>query len=78
MEETKARIAKGAKTGSFMERVLMDQANTGLDDEQIAYLGGILVRVLSSTLIQREMLTPVRWRRAQTRRHPLCFLLFWG
>lgn len=43
LEETKARLAKGATTGSFMERVLQDQQNTGLDDEHIAYLGGILV-----------------------------------
>jgi hypothetical protein len=43
MEETKARIAKGATTGSFMEGVLQDQVKMGLDDEHVAYLGGILV-----------------------------------
>lgn len=43
LEETKSRVAKGAVTGSFMERVLKDQSKSGLDDEHIAYLGGILV-----------------------------------
>jgi cytochrome P450 len=43
VEETKARVARGAATGSFMERVLEDQPKGGLDDEHVAYPGGILV-----------------------------------
>ncbi|CAI7579982.1 unnamed protein product [Penicillium pancosmium] len=49
LEETKARIAKGATTGSFMERVLQDQQKIGLDDEHVAYLGGILMEAGSDT-----------------------------
>jgi hypothetical protein len=43
VKETKARVARGAATGSFMERVLEDQSKGGLDDEHVAYPGGILV-----------------------------------
>ncbi|KAJ6024488.1 hypothetical protein N7540_005285, partial [Penicillium herquei] len=49
LEETIARIAKGATTGYFMERVLQDQQKTGLDDEHVAYLGGILMEAGSDT-----------------------------
>ena len=44
MEETRAKFLRGSGTGSFMESLLMGQEKTGLDDEHIAYLGGILVR----------------------------------
>lgn len=63
MEETKARLAKGAATGSFMERVLQDQSKTGLDDEHVAYLGGILVGVKRNPLNHFKMLIHNRWKR---------------
>ena len=44
MLETKEKMAKGTRTGSFIERILMEQEKLGLDDEHVAYLGGILVR----------------------------------
>lgn len=37
-------MSKGISTGSFIERLLMDQEKLGFDDEHVAYLGGILVR----------------------------------
>ncbi|KAF9891400.1 hypothetical protein FE257_004256 [Aspergillus nanangensis] len=49
MEETKARVANGAVTGCFMEEVLKDQEKAGLDDEHVAYLGGILMEAGSDT-----------------------------
>ncbi|KAL3486015.1 cytochrome P450 [Aspergillus germanicus] len=49
VEETKAPVARGAATGSFMERVLEDQPKSGLDDEHVAYLGGILMEAGSDT-----------------------------
>jgi cytochrome P450 len=46
MEETRRKMSKGSSTGSFIERLLLNQEKLGLDDEHVAYLGGILVRVL--------------------------------
>lgn len=43
MRETKERINAQKTTGCFMERLLRDQEKLGLDDEHMAYLGGILV-----------------------------------
>lgn len=63
LEETKARISKGALTGSFMERVLQDQSKSGLDDEHIAYLGGILVSAKRNSRSHFEMLIHSRWKR---------------
>lgn len=33
----------GSFTKGFMENILLGQEKTGLNDEQVAYLGGILV-----------------------------------
>lgn len=45
LEETKAMVAKGRKTGSFMGQLLCNQEKTGLDDEHLAYLGGSMVDI---------------------------------
>lgn len=45
LEETKAMVAKGKKTGSFMGQLLCNQEKTGLDDEHLAYLGGSMVGI---------------------------------
>lgn len=65
IEETKARIAKGNVTGSFMERVLQDQPKNELDDEHIAYLGGILVSFEPNRPHGFEILIHNRWKRDQ-------------
>ncbi|KAL5335036.1 cytochrome P450 [Aspergillus crustosus] len=49
LEETKARIGNGDTTGCLMERILKDQEKTGLDDDHVAYLGGILMEAASDT-----------------------------
>lgn len=46
LKETKGRIAKGKASDCFMEVLLDKQEKDELDDEHIAYLGGILVRSL--------------------------------
>jgi len=47
LNETKERMKKHGKTSCFMEKALQEQKKSDLDDEHIAYLGGILVRVHS-------------------------------
>ena len=44
LNETKDRIGRG-KHDSFMQRILQGQEKDGFDDEHVAYLGGILVRL---------------------------------
>ena len=43
LDETKERLSAGKSTGSFMEQVLKDQEKLELDDEHVAYMGGIMV-----------------------------------
>ena len=43
LNETRSQVIKGRSTGCFMESLLKEQEKSGLDDEHIAYLGGILV-----------------------------------
>lgn len=72
MEETKTRVANRAATGCFMERILQDQAKSGLDDEHVAYLGGILVslrRDLFMPLKRFQSLIYNRWKRDLIQRH---------
>lgn len=47
LNETRESLSRGVSTMSFMENVLVDQEKMGLNDEQIAYLGGILVSIPS-------------------------------
>ncbi|KAL4762922.1 cytochrome P450 [Aspergillus foveolatus] len=46
---TKERMAKGIRTGCFMEKLIDDQIKNGLDDEHTTYLGGILMEAGSDT-----------------------------
>lgn len=47
LKETKARMGSG-RGDCFMQRVLKDQDKNKLDDEHVAYLGGILVCLCGS------------------------------
>ncbi|KAL4784112.1 cytochrome P450 [Aspergillus varians] len=47
--ETKERMARGIRTGCFMEKLIDDQAKNKLDDEHTTYLGGILMEAGSDT-----------------------------
>lgn len=49
LEETKERMREGRSTGCFMESLLHNQPKSGLDDEHIAYIGGILMEAGSDT-----------------------------
>lgn len=46
LDETRDRIRKGHSTSCFMEKIMDDQEKIGFSDEQVAYLGGILVNPL--------------------------------
>ncbi|KAL4768641.1 cytochrome P450 [Aspergillus nidulans var. acristatus] len=69
---TKERMAKGIRTGCFMEKLIDDQVKNGLDDEHTTYLGGILMEAgsdtTSSTLLSfllAVLENPVALKRAQ-------------
>lgn len=49
MRETKEKMDQGKGTGSFMEKLINNQEKSGLDDENIAYIGGILMEAGSDT-----------------------------
>lgn len=49
MGETKERLNRGRNTGCFMEKLIQDQDKTRLDDEHVAYVGGILMEAGSDT-----------------------------
>ncbi len=51
LRETRDRISSNKANGCFMERVLKDQEKNKMDDEHVAYLGGILVRFSSVNLL---------------------------
>jgi hypothetical protein len=78
MQETKDKLNKGAGTGCFMERLLHEQSRTGLSDDQIAYLGGILVCIECSKPPVDIWLTANRWKRDLTQHHLHCFPAYWG
>lgn len=42
-------MAKGVRTGCFMEKLIDDQVKNGLNDEHTTYLGGILMEAGSDT-----------------------------
>jgi cytochrome P450 len=48
LQETKDRISHNKTTPCFLEKVLVEQEKSGLDDEHVAYLGGNLVRRMSN------------------------------
>lgn len=52
-DETKARLQAGKATGCFIEQLLRDQEKLELDDEHLAYMGGIMVRDLVLVCTQR-------------------------
>ncbi|QRV75552.1 cytochrome P450 family protein [Ceratobasidium sp. AG-Ba] len=43
LRETKTRMAQGYENGCFIEKAIARQAEIALSDEQIAYLGGVLI-----------------------------------
>ncbi|KAL3496553.1 cytochrome P450 [Aspergillus germanicus] len=47
--ETQERMARGVRTGCFMEKLIDDQVKNKLDDEHTTYLGGILMEAGSDT-----------------------------
>lgn len=49
MGETKKRMDQGKNTGCFMEKLIQNQDKSGLDDEHVAYIGGILMEAGSDT-----------------------------
>ena len=49
MDETKERMSEGKGTGCFMEKLIQNQEKSGLDDEHVANLGGILMEAGSDT-----------------------------
>lgn len=49
MSETKERMDQGKSTGCFMEKLIQNQDKNGLDDEHVAYVGGILMEAGSDT-----------------------------
>ncbi|KAJ5813588.1 uncharacterized protein N7503_000338 [Penicillium pulvis] len=49
LDETRDRIRKGNSTSCFMEKLMDDQEKIGFSDEQVAYLGGILMEAGSDT-----------------------------
>lgn len=49
MGETKERLNRGRNTGCFMEKLIQGQDKTTLDDEHVAYVGGILMEAGSDT-----------------------------
>ncbi|PGG99791.1 hypothetical protein AJ79_08413 [Helicocarpus griseus UAMH5409] len=49
MGETKDKMEQGRSTGCFMEKLIENQGKSGLDDEHVAYLGGVLMEAGSDT-----------------------------
>ena len=49
LNETKDRMARGQSTGCFMEKLIQNQDKSGLDDEHVAYIGGVLMEAGSDT-----------------------------
>lgn len=66
LDETKERASQGKTIGCFMERVLNEQSKSGLDEDQIAYTGGILVSCALFAYYNDANLRSDRWKQAQT------------
>ncbi|KAJ7621360.1 cytochrome P450 [Roridomyces roridus] len=49
LDETKERVARGEDNGSYMEEILRNQEELGMDREMAGYLGGILIEGGSDT-----------------------------
>ena len=49
MDETRKRMDQGQSTDCFMEKLIQNQEKNGLDDEHVAYVGGILMEAGSDT-----------------------------
>ena len=64
MEATKQRISQGISTGGLMEQILKDQEKLELDDEHVAYMGGVMVCSLSAPVTRstKEANQPYRWK----------------
>jgi cytochrome P450 len=79
LEETKERMRERRGTGCFMESLIHNQPKSGLDDEHIAYIGGILMEAgsdtTSSTLLSfllGVLQNPTALKRAQEEVDQLC------
>lgn len=78
LDETRDRIRKGNLTSCFLEKIMNDQEKTGFTDEQVAYLGGILVdSPLDVETLAQVYLSNMfsRWKRDLTLHHRLCLFL---
>lgn len=49
LSETRERMDHGKSTGCFMEKLIQNQYKNELDDEHVAYVGGILMEAGSDT-----------------------------
>jgi hypothetical protein len=76
LNETKARIGSG-KGDCFMKQVLEHQEKNELDDEHVAYLGGILVRPSIMLVLYLSAVNRIRWKLAQIPRHLRSFRFYW-
>lgn len=72
LEETKAIVARGRSTGSFMGQILCNQEKSGLDDEHVAYLGGTMVSISFTFVRKHEIDWYYRWRQDLIPPRPSC------
>jgi hypothetical protein len=56
LDETKVKIARGEVGNCFLASLIHEQKRNGFNDEEIAYIGGILVGLL--TLLFRSLAAP--------------------
>ena len=76
LRETKARIGSG-KGDCFMKQILEEhQEKNGLDDEHVAYLGGILVRSCIVRTVYLSAANKSRWKLAPIPRRPRSFRFY--
>ena len=71
LEETAARAKRQDKASCFMDRLLEDKYNTGLNREQTLYTGGTLVSEVATLRTQISYLGQ-RWKLARTHHPPRC------
>lgn len=76
LNETKDRIRSG-KGDCFMKQVLEHQEKNELDDEHVAYLGGILVCCGAISSLCVSVANRTRWKLAQILRHLRFSLSYW-
>ncbi|KAJ7100794.1 cytochrome P450 [Mycena belliarum] len=72
LDETKERMGRGEENGSYMEEVLMKQAEFGMDREITGYLGGVLIEGGSDTTssyLQSLVMALIAFPEAQRKAH---------